>query len=175
MTLSCPLCHCFTGCLGCCLFVEPLSAWFAVSVVVCLSALIAAVIRAGQECRAPGLPWHCPPASLLAPSAFGEEPFGLNHSQQQSVTCLKLLFCRQHAHFPCTLWLCKLCAHSAHWVWCHGFQREAWLFAQSHFLHVCCGLLHHLIWKHILYSFVNNLIIHIYFDTVPFCPSFFQV
>lgn len=88
------------------------------------------------------------------------------------MTCIKLLFCRLCAHFPCIPWLCKLCAHWAHWVWCHGFQREAWLFSQSHFLHVFCGLLHYLILNHVLYSFVNNLIIQIYFDTVSFCPSY---
>lgn len=145
----------------------------------CGSALIAAVVRAGQGHRAellPALPWHCPPAALLPPRAVGEEPFGcscvwLNHSQQQSVTCIKLPFCRQCAHFPCVPWLCKLCAHWALWVWCCGFQREAWLFSQSHFLHVFCGWLHYLILKHILYSFVNNLIIHIYVDAVPFCLS----
>lgn len=93
--LSAVLCRCFTGCLGYCLFVEPLCT-FAVCVVMWLSALIAAV-RAGQECRAgllkgAGLPWHCPLASLLAPSDFGEEPLAwscvwLNHSQWLAQSC----------------------------------------------------------------------------------------
>lgn len=115
------------------------------------------------------LPYWLP--VLLGKSPLAWSCVWLNHSQQQSVTCKKLLFCRQCAHFPCILWLCKLCAHWAHWVWCHGFQREVWLFSQSHFLHVFCCLLHYLILNHIVYSFVNNLITHIYFDAVPFCPS----
>lgn len=155
-----------------------LSAGFAVSVAQFWWLLWLEQGRSAGQSRSQGS-WAAlalPSSSLLAPSAFGEEPFGLvlcvlNHSQQQSVTCIKLLFCRQCAHFPCIPWLCKLCAHWAHWVWCHGFQREAWLFSQSRFLHVFCGLLHYLVLNHILYSFVNDLIIHIYVDTVSFCLS----
>lgn len=42
--------------------------------------------------RGAGLPWHCPLASLLAPSDFGEEPLAwscvwLNHSQWLAQSC----------------------------------------------------------------------------------------
>lgn len=83
MTLSSLLCHCFIGYLGCCLFLKPLCTVCSVSVVLRLSDLIAAVIRGGRQLRAEllsgelGHPGTAPLASLLAPSAFGEEPFGL--------------------------------------------------------------------------------------------------
>lgn len=159
MTLICLLCHCFTGCLGCLFVKHSLHGLQCVGPWSCGSALIAAVIRAGQEHRAELLSGElgCPGTALLLPcwlpvllgkNSLAWSCLWLNHSQQQSVTCIKLLFCRRCAHFPCIPWLCKLCAHWAHWVWCHGFQREAWLFSQSHFLHFFCSLLHHLTKPH---------------------------
>ena len=85
----------------------------------------------------------------------------LDHSQQQSLTFIKpavLQTVCTFSMYPVALWALSS-SHWIWWVWCHCFQWEAWFFYHSHSLLIFWSLLNCLILNHVLYSFVKNVIL----------------